>query len=100
MPVRNSIVHLIQTEQNKVLMEKLVLEDEELFGMRLNFKGDTIMHYACIKNNEELVRFLKKKGADFTIKNDNNQIPSDLTKNEKIIRIIGLDFLPTCDTDS
>lgn len=75
-PINKSIVHLLQTEQNKSLFKKLGYEGEEIYRMKLNFRGDTIMHYACTKNNIELIQFLKDKGADFSIKNYSNQTPS------------------------
>ena len=50
-PISNSLMHLLQTEQNDVLIKKLEKEDLESCKTRLNFKGDTIMHFACYRNN-------------------------------------------------
>ena len=68
--------------------------------MKLNFRGDTIMHYACTKNNIELIQFLIDRGADFTLKNYSNQTPSQMTKNEDIIKLIGFLSLPTCESST
>lgn len=45
----------------------------------INFKGDTLLHYACYKKNIHLIRYLRKKG-DFlrTVRNKVNETPLDL----------------------
>ncbi len=57
--------------------------------MRLNFLGDTIAHYACFRNNYQLVELLKKLGADFSIPNENGLTPADLTEDPEILKLIG-----------
>lgn len=42
------------------------------------------MHFACFKDNVKLVKYLKDHGADFTIKNDNDQLPSQMSNNTEI----------------
>jgi ankyrin repeat protein len=57
--------------------------------IRLNFLGDTIAHYACFRNNYQLVELLKKLGADFSIPNNNGMTPADLTEDPEILKLIG-----------
>lgn len=56
------------------------------------------MHFACFKNNVKLVKYLKDNGADFTIKNDNDQIPSQMSSNIEIKTILsGTDSTQACE---
>ncbi len=53
----------------------------------INFKGDTLLHYACFKKNTELIKYLKQK-PDFlcAVKNKANQKPLDLAKGDEEIK--------------
>lgn len=42
------------------------------------------MHYAFYKENIELIRYLKKCGADFTMRNKMGKTPLDLTQSTEI----------------
>jgi ankyrin repeat protein len=49
---------------------------------RLNFRGDTLLHYACARNNVALVRYLvSRKDILLTTKNFMNQAAKDLSLN-------------------
>lgn len=52
----------------------------------INFKGDTILHYACYKKNYRLIQYLKTK-PDFlrTVRNKVNETPLDLAAKDPII---------------
>jgi ankyrin repeat protein len=55
---------------------------------RINFRGDTLLHYACAKNNNKLVEYIIKKNPELLhIKNEMEQLPIDLTSDE-IIRAV------------
>jgi ankyrin repeat protein len=66
----NSLIHLLQTDQNKEVIKKLEMDGPQTFEKRLNFRGDTIMHLACSKNSIEIVGYLKKNGASFYVRNN------------------------------
>lgn len=79
--ISNSLIHLLQTDQNDAIIKKLAHYNQEKFKERLNFQGDTIMHFACKKNNVLLVKYLIDKGADFTLLNFRNQAPCLMSSN-------------------
>ena len=50
---------LLMTGQNQLLIKRMKLEGRNIdFNMRLNFKGDTFLHYAAVKDNKEIIKFL------------------------------------------
>lgn len=53
----------------------------------INFKGDTLLHYACYKKNLELIRYLRSK-PDFlrTVRNKVNETPLDLADRSPEVR--------------
>lgn len=55
----------------------------------INFKGDTLLHYACFKGNKTLIKYLKKR-PDYlcTIKNKVGETPRNLTNDETVIKLI------------
>jgi len=71
------------------LKKKLLAEAPHIFDLQINFKGDTVVHYACSKNNYELVNFLKQNGAKFNGINYEGKTPADLATDEKIVKLIG-----------
>lgn len=52
----------------------------------INFKGDTIVHYAFYKKDAVLIKYLKNR-SDFlcTVRNLVSESPLDLAKNDKEI---------------
>lgn len=80
-PIGNSLVHLLQTGQNDLIINRLQ-SDPSLCTSTISFRGDTIAHYACFKNNKELVRYLKSIDADFTKKNEQGVTPADLATDD------------------
>ena len=87
--IEHSLVHLAVTNQTDALI-RLVdrYEFEVNLNAPLNFRGDTLLHYACAKNNVALVKYLlDKKEILLTVKNKLKQKPMDMTKNEDIRRL-------------
>lgn len=55
----HEIVHLVVTGQTEQLINTVQAYDYELdVNAPLNFRGDTLLHYACARNNVELVKYL------------------------------------------
>lgn len=50
--------------------------------------GNTCLHYACLMNLLDLVELLITKGSDISIKNNENKVPYELTKDIRIKRYI------------
>lgn len=51
-PIENSMITLLVSGQNDLLMRKIKLEGNNIdYNAKLNFKGDTILHYAAMKDN-------------------------------------------------
>ncbi len=80
---------LAQSRTNEVihfLSQQKALEINE----PINFKGDTILHYACAKNNAALVEFLLKQNFDPLLEakkmNWLGESPADLASDEGIIK--------------
>ena len=47
-----------------------------------------LIHYACIDNNLDMVKCLVENGADINVKTNDGKLPSDLTDNEEILRLL------------
>lgn len=62
----------------------MIEREPNVIREKVNFRDDTIMHYAFNKENMELIRYLKKCGADFNIKNKIGKTPLDLTNSTQI----------------
>ena len=46
------MITLLVSGQNDLLMRKIKLEGNNIdYNAKLNFKGDTILHYAAMKDN-------------------------------------------------
>ncbi|XP_072517004.1 ankyrin repeat domain-containing protein 29 isoform X3 [Salminus brasiliensis] len=50
--------------------------------------GSTALHAAVMGGNPKTVKLLLGANADPTLRNKNNDLPADLTKNERILRIL------------
>ena len=85
-PIDNHIVALIISNQTQKVIDKLESdEDKSIISESVNFKGDTFLHYACAKNNQELVDYLLKKCTRLAnVKNNKGQFPHDLATDERV----------------
>ena len=54
-PIDNNLIALLVTNQTDRVITKIESEGEMFMTQRLNFRGDTFLHYACAKNNSKLV---------------------------------------------
>ena len=55
-PIDNNLIALLVTNQTERVITKVESEGgTTLLSQRLNFRGDTFLHYACAKNNSKLV---------------------------------------------
>jgi len=58
----------------------------------INYKnskdGNTALHFAALKNNEEIVRILLNNGANVIVKNCRKMVPNGFTTSTKIIDIL------------
>jgi hypothetical protein len=54
--IQHKLVHLVVTEQTDELINFINLYNYEIdINSSINFRGDTLLHYACFKNNHRLV---------------------------------------------
>ena len=51
-------------------------------------EGNTAAHYACMQNNEEIMRLLLEANCQLSIRNHRNQTPLDYTTSDAIKRLI------------
>lgn len=57
--LEHQMVHLIVTNQTNKLIEFIHEFKYEIdINAAINFRGDTLLHYACAKNNLQLVKYL------------------------------------------
>jgi hypothetical protein len=68
--IGKSLIHLLQANRTEEIIKKLESETYDIFERKLNYRGDTILHYACSKNNLAIVQYLKKIGANFNVRNN------------------------------
>ncbi|XP_050716848.1 ankyrin repeat domain-containing protein 40-like isoform X4 [Eriocheir sinensis] len=59
--------------------------------------GWTGLHWACKRDNVEVVRLLLTKGADIDIENNQAQKPAHLTTNLQILQLLGAEGPTTCE---
>ncbi len=84
-PIENSMITLLVSGQNQLLMKKIKLQGKNIdYNMKLNFKGDTFLHYAAIKNNKQMIEYLIKNVPQINLHplNDDGLRPVDVTKSE------------------
>jgi ankyrin repeat protein len=82
--LEHRIVHLVVTEQTDTLISLIKTFEFEIdINTPLNFRGDTLLHYACARNNEKLVKYLIGRADTLlTVKNYLKQAPKDITSNQ------------------
>lgn len=85
-PIDNNLIALLVTGQTEKVISKLESEpDTHFLQESINFRGDTLLHYACAKNNVKLVDYIIKKNPNLmNMSNNLNQKAADLTSNESI----------------
>ena len=63
-------MHLMHAGKTDELIKKIDGEGANFNkDNRFNFRGDTLLHYACSKNNQKLVEYLLKKKVDKEVEN-------------------------------
>ncbi|XP_033848262.3 ankyrin repeat domain-containing protein 29-like isoform X1 [Acipenser ruthenus] len=67
-----------------------VIEELLKFSPSLSLlkNGSTVLHAAVMGGNVKSVMLLLGAGADPALRNKNNELPADLTKNEQILRVL------------
>ena len=87
--IEHRMVHLVVTRQTEHLIDLIKENQFEIdVNAPLNFRGDTILHYACANNNIDLVKYLiSRKDTLRTVKNHLKQAPKELTTNHEIKRM-------------
>ena len=87
-PISNSIMHLLHSGQTDAVIKKI---EEDPAGLKkdtvYNFRGDTLLHYACSKNNRKLIEYLLQKGADKNKENTEGQTPADLVTDSSLLSL-------------
>lgn len=82
--IDNSILHLFQTDNNELLFKKLLKVPQIDFNTKVNFRDDTFLHYACSRNNKDLVKYILFKNGNPYAKNIDGVRPIDMTTDEEI----------------
>lgn len=79
--VQHKIVNLVVTDRTEELITFIKVYNYEIdINSAINFRGDTLLHYACYKNNKKLVEFLTARPDILrTKKNFSKKIPYELT---------------------
>lgn len=77
----SSLVTLVVSNRTHLIIEKLELMGENFnCNGPLNFRGDTLLHYACARNNLQLVQYLiKQPNLIRSVRNKNGVLPHELT---------------------
>ncbi len=77
------------TGQTEKVISKIEADSSNFFlSESINFRGDTLLHYACAKNNIKLVEYILKKNPQLVnVKNTAGELPVLLT-NDDIIKSI------------
>ena len=87
--IEHRIVMMVTNGKTQELIQ--LLENHQYnfnINSALNFRGDTLLHYACYKNNKELVKYLTdREEIKRTLKNDALKRPKSLTTDEDIKRM-------------
>lgn len=51
--IDHKLVQLAATNQTSALVNLIMVYEEDIdINSAINFRGDTLLHYACFKNNE------------------------------------------------
>jgi len=78
----NTLLH-IATQFSGIEVIKKIVENCDAFTLvSSNNYGNTPLHNAYKYNTQEVIDYLKRKGSDDTIKNNDGYIPSDYAKEE------------------
>ena len=71
------------------IAEELLISDKlDIPINEQDTEGNTALHIACVNNNIRFVKLLLHNQADWLVRNKQGQIPSKLTNEQKIVRII------------
>lgn len=83
------MIHLVVTNQTKPLIGLIQQCHFQInINSAINFRGDTLLHYACAKNNVELAKYLLGRPDILkTTKNYLKQEAKQLTSNKEINRL-------------
>lgn len=81
-----NVMALLLTNQTDRVIDKIEADPTNTFLKdTINFRNDNLLHYACAKNNQQLVQYLMRKNSRLsTIRNNLNQLPSDLATDPAI----------------
>jgi ankyrin repeat protein len=64
-PIDNNIIALVITNQTEKVISKIETDPTNFFlREKINFRGDTLLHYACAKNNNKLVEYILNKNPE------------------------------------
>ena len=76
-PIENNLLALIITNQTQRVIDKIDKDpDQSILDDSTNFKGDTLLHYACAKNNQKLVEYMLKRCSRLaTVRNEKGELP-------------------------
>jgi len=73
---------------------ELLLENENIDINLPNNKGETALHWAAQKNNNEIVYLLISKGSEINARDNKGKTPRDRTTNKEIKNILDFTNLP------
>ncbi len=85
-PIDYNVIALLVTGQTERVIERLEGDTTNTFFKdSINFRNDNILHYACAKNNIKLTEYVLRKNPRLSsLRNNMQQLPSDLTTNPQI----------------
>lgn len=83
------MIHLMVTDQTEQLIELIERHRFQInINSAINFRGDTLLHYACAKDNVKLVRYLLRRDDILkTVKNYSKREAKSYTSLDEIKRL-------------
>ncbi len=82
--VENNIIALVMLDDTEAIVRKTKAMGEAFkVNEQVNVRGDTLLHYAAKRNNQQLIRYLLScPGANKNVKNSLGKTPIDLAASD------------------
>ncbi|KRX05178.1 WD40-repeat-containing domain [Pseudocohnilembus persalinus] len=85
-----SLLHMSILNDHEEIAKTIIEQaNEQYINLQIKETGETALHLTVLQKNEDLIQLLSQKNANFEIKNNKNQTPQDLAKDDdKLINFI------------